>query len=725
MKDATKISDYFKGDKALFIIPIYQRNYAWEEKHCERLFRDLERIHRNHVKSHFFGSIVSTKASETEDDLLIIDGQQRITTISLVVLAAMNAVKNGEIQGLPEEDMDSYRKLYLKASLRKIERKIKLVPIDNDIKAYDALFENNPEDFVPAEKSGVTRNYLLFYNFIKSSKMTFEEIVESIEKLVVIDIRLDSSDNPQLIFESLNSCGKDLDESDKVRNYLLMSLDAETQKLYYKNFWSKIEKFTDMRPSMFIRDYLTMKLKSISSLEDLYFDFKKYMEEFKIDRAFILADMTKFADFYMQVRKGESKLVIDDENLTNKRIKEKKSLDCKLKQIASLDTLVMMPYFMAFWDYAEKENLPYEEKYQVLDVIENYWARRIICNQPANAMQKLFATLHYDILKYLEKEKNAGTASVPLYSEVLKYFLLKKQGVALFPSNSLVEEWFPKRGVYKIPSGYKLFLLERLENGSSKEADYSLIQNMKDGRFSIEHVMPQSLNNQWKKDLGKDWENIHNSYLHTLANLTITGYNTPYGNRPFKEKKNGFKDKKGNEVKGFKDSKFHLSEYLKTCRKWGKNEILARNDILYKEFIKLWPMIKSSYEPLTNEYETVSFDDDDLDMTGRTIIRFSYKGQKLDVDSWKTMLVELCKKIYEENPPSMAYLASKEKKLFAKDKDDRIKIGDNVSIYVPYTTQSKIQSVQYLFKELEIPASSLEFEVEPLNSDEVLEDEQF
>ena len=136
-------------------------------------------------------------------------------------------------------------------------------------------------------------------------------------------------------------------------------------------------------------------------------------------------------------------------------------------------------------------------------------------------------------------------------------------------------------------------------------------------------------------------------------------------------------------------------------------------------------MIKSSYEPLTNEYETVSFDDDDLDMTGRTIIRFSYKGQKLDVDSWKTMLVELCKKIYEENPPSMAYLASKEKKLFAKDKDDRIKIGDNVSIYVPYTTQSKIQSVQYLFKELEIPASSLEFEVEPLNSDEVLEDEQF
>ena len=163
MRDATKISDYFKGDKTLFIIPIYQRNYAWEEKHCERLFRDLERINRDGVRSHFFGSIVSTRASETEDDLLIIDGQQRITTLSLIVLAAMNAVKNGDIEGLSEEDMDSYCKLYLKASLRKVERKTKLVPIDNDIKAYDALFENKMEAFVPAEKSGVTRNYLLFY----------------------------------------------------------------------------------------------------------------------------------------------------------------------------------------------------------------------------------------------------------------------------------------------------------------------------------------------------------------------------------------------------------------------------------------------------------------------------------------------------------------------------------------------------------------------------------
>ena len=197
-----------------------------------------------------------------------------------------------------------------------------------------------------------------------------------------------------------------------------------------------------------------------------------------------------------------------------------------------------------------------------------------------------------------------------------------------------------------------------------------------------------------------------------------------YGNRPLEEKKNGFKDKKGNDIKGFKDSKFHLSDYLKTCNKWTKSEILARNEILYKEFVQLWPMITTSYVPSTNEYEIVSFDDDEIEMTGRTIKSFSYKGQKMDVDSWKAMLVELCKKVYEEKSPSMAYLASKEKVLFTQSKADRAQIADGIFIRISYTTQGKIQNIQYIFKELEIPAALLEFEIEPLNNDEVLEDDE-
>lgn len=220
MKYATKLNEYFSGDKTLFLIPLYQRNYAWQRKHCERLFSDLEKIHKNNIYSHFFGSIVTVKATDVEDDLLIIDGQQRITTISLLILAAINCVKNGTmICELGDEYINDQRNKYLMAKYRKYDRKIKLRPIDNDIKAYDALFAGQPLESEGPIKSGVTENYKLFCTLIKASSLTFENLIEAIEGLTVIDIRLDSNDNPQLIFESLNSCGKDLEEADKVRNF--------------------------------------------------------------------------------------------------------------------------------------------------------------------------------------------------------------------------------------------------------------------------------------------------------------------------------------------------------------------------------------------------------------------------------------------------------------------------------------------------------------------------
>ena len=230
MKGAINISDYFYGAKTLFIIPLYQRRYAWQQKHCVRLFEDLIKIHKEGLLSHFFGSIVATKASEVEDDLLIIDGQQRITTLSLLILAALNAVANGDMQ-TGNEDIEEVKKNYLYAIRRRIDRQIKLRPIEGDMEAYDALFTNNSDDFI--KNTGITSNYELFYQLIQVSDLTFENLIGAIEKLEVIDIRLESKDNPQLIFESLNSCGKDLEEADKVRNYLLMSLSHNINNLLY------------------------------------------------------------------------------------------------------------------------------------------------------------------------------------------------------------------------------------------------------------------------------------------------------------------------------------------------------------------------------------------------------------------------------------------------------------------------------------------------------------
>ena len=333
MRDATKICDYFYGAQTLFIIPLYQRKYAWQQKHCSRLFEDLKKIHSQDIYSHFFGSIVTTRVDEHEDDLLIIDGQQRITTLSLLILAGLNAVANGDMeQG--DEDIEEVRKNYLFAVRRRVERKIKLKPIEGDLEAYDALFDNNPDEFV--KNSGITSNYLLFYQMIKASDLSFTDLIGAIERLTIIDIRLDSKDNPQLIFESLNSCGKDLEEADKVRNYLLMSLSPAEQEEYYHSYWSKIEKMTDGEPTMFIRDYLTIEQGTISNIEDLYFDFKTYDENSHIERRALLEKMLKFAQYYKQITKGET---------GNARI------DRKLKQIAYIGTSVkagILGFFISF-----------------------------------------------------------------------------------------------------------------------------------------------------------------------------------------------------------------------------------------------------------------------------------------------------------------------------------------------------------------------------------------
>lgn len=696
MRDATKINDYFNGSKTLFLIPLYQRKYAWQQKHCVRLFEDLKKIHHDGIHSHFFGSIVSVLADEEWDDLLIIDGQQRITTLSLLILAGLNAVANGDMeQG--EEDIEEVRKNYLYAIRRSADKPIKLKPIEGDLEAYYALFTNNEEDFV--RNSGITSNYQLFYEMIKVSDFTFKDLIEAIERLIIIDIRLGREDNPQLIFESLNSCGKDLEEADKVRNYLLMSLSHSEQEEYYRSYWSKIEKLTDGEPTMFIRDYLTIEKGAISNIEELYFDFKAYDEEEQMERRTLLEKMLKFARFYRQITKGET---------GNPRI------DRKLKQISYIGTTVHLPFFLSFFDYATENGLSEDEKYEVLDVIENYWARRIICNSPANALQKMFAVLHTDIMKIYKRHKEREIELTLPYSEILKFVLLRKQGTASFPTDNEVKNDFPSRQIYKIPSNYRCFLFERMENENSREANDTIVEKMKSGDFTIEHVMPQTLTQQWKEELGEDWENIHATYLHTFANLTLTGYNISYSNHSFKEKKEGYIDRKGNKIDGFDNSAFRLSNYIKHCSKWTLEEILERQQILLTNFLELWPMITTQYTPLEREYELVSFDDDEYELTNRTILGFRYRDIRHSVENWKDMLVQVAKLMYDEKPSTMAYLASKDEWVHETDSKERSKVAERCYIYSSCSTNTKRSGINYLFKEMGIPSSVLELELVPL-----------
>lgn len=700
MRDATKLNEYFSGDKTLFLIPLYQRKYAWKRKHCERLFTDLIKVSTEGRRSHFFGSIVTIKASETEDDLLIIDGQQRITTISLMILAAMKAVKDGimECEQGPEFIEDTKNK-YLRAKYRKVERKIKLRPIDKDRIAYDALFTEEQDIPKGMEDSGIIKNYLLFYDLIKESAISFDDLIEAIEKLIIIDIRLDSGDNPQMIFESLNSCGKDLEEADKVRNYLLMSLSSQEQEDYYYKYWSKIESCTDDEPTMFIRDFLTVKTKVISNITELYFDFKRFDEGYKRPREELLAEMLKYAEFYRQATKSDTKYP---------------SVDQKLRQLSYIGSTVCMPFYIQFLDYAKENNLNEDEIYTVFDTIENYWARRIICGYPANVMSRTFAILHSDILRIMNEHRRRGIELMSKYSELMKFILLKKQGNAIFPSDALVREAFPTRQIYKIPIEYRHFLFERMENENSKERDDLLVQKMRDNKITIEHIMPQTLTTQWKTDLGENWQSIFETYLHTFANLTLTGYNSSYGNHSFTEKKEGYIDHKGNKVDGFKDSKFRLSSYLKMVDCWTVNEMKARQEILLASFLRLWPQITTDYIPLAAETEVVSFNDDELELTNRYIVGFTFKGNHYVSGTWKYMLERLCRAIYAEMPIQMNSLAKNNYWLCEKETKDYSRVADNCYVYSSCSTRTKCNIINHIFEQLEINPSELEFELVPV-----------
>ena len=679
--EAQPLIKYFDGSDKRFIIPLYQRNYDWKEENCEQLFQDLMKLHNSDRKSHFFGSIVSSVQSGTEDRF-IIDGQQRITTVSLLLIAMVNAKKEGLIEATDAKLVEKIFKRYLVDEYQEDERKVKLKPIKKDMQAFDALLYKPKDQYI--KESNVTRNYDFFYDKITRAGLTLDELFETIKKLEVINIRLDEDDDPQLIFESLNSTGLDLSEADKIRNYLLMSLAPVEQDNLYTRFWNPIEEFTKYEPSSFVRDYLTMKQGKIGRIDKIYFIFKEYAEVANIDRATLLEDMYHYAKIYNHV--DTAKVGTD-------------KLNRKLNQLRTLDSTIAYPFFMAFFDYASKVELAETEIYQVLDVIETYWARRIICNLPSNALNKVFATLHRDVLNYVDKSSGYSTNS---YIDVLTYVLLKKGGSSVFPSDDEVKGDFKTRQVYKMPVNSRMFILERMENQDNNER-HDVVKELTEKNITIEHIMPQTLSSKWKATLGDDWERIHEQYLHTMANLTLTGYNSQYSNLTFIEKRN--------MQKGFKDSAFRLNYFVKSCEQWTETELKARQKELQNVFMRLWPMPTTSFEPLRREAESASLDDEDYEFTGKKLQAYMLHGVRYTVNTWKEMLIQVCGHVLIEKRSTIEWLCANEKYGFSTTQGDgRCEFVTGMYVWTDNSTATKINILHGMFEECNISASELVFE---------------
>lgn len=695
---AKPLHEFIEGHKIQFVIPVYQRNYDWLIDNCDQLFSDLVKLSRSNRCSHFFGSIV-TSSADSSYNRLVIDGQQRLTTISLLLLAGIKAVKAGAIEISEESKIDEAYEVFLKAKFCNSERKIKLVPIENDRIAYDKIF--NEEDSFD-EDSKVTRNYRHFYNLLtrKPQALSFDQLLDAIERLQIISIELDSDDDAQLIFESLNSTGLALTEADKIRNYLLMSLTPEEQHMCFKNYWQKIELATKNQPTKFLRDYLTIQqqLQRPVRQSNIYYEWKKYMDGH--ERKEELVKMLDYAHYYQQVTEAK---------LSTAKLSE------KMRHICNIETDVTNVFFIQFLKYASANSLSEDEIFKVIDLVENYLARRIVCNMPGNALTQVFCALHKDVLKSIEEYSSANVELGNSYSDILAYHIMRRDGNYQLPRDMQFVESIKTRDAYHMLKPFQIFLFERLEN--SVHGEYNdVATDMKKKDATIEHIMPQTLNGDWKAMLGDNFEEIQDKYLHTFANLTLTGINSELSNKPFEIKRDG--KKIGNEIyPGYKNSKYRLTKNVTLCDKWTEIELQHRCNEIVATFLRLYPLPQTTFKPLPKPVDEVSLDEETFSPTNRNLKGFRLFGNEYNETTWKGMLLQVVKLVMERYTDIVDTLYDAEGFFWsAKQADTRYctMIAPQKYLWTSMDNRSKLRCLRFLFEKCDIAESELVLLLEPV-----------
>lgn len=611
------------GSKKRFIIPVYQRNYDWKTENCKQLYDDLVKVVKNHRNSHFFGSLVSVyESSGRNTEFLVIDGQQRLTTVSLLLLAMYNLISK-ELVVVEEKTLaNQIYEDFLVDKYQPKETRIKLKPVKNDREAFDKLF-NSEDEYI--RDSNLTTNYNYFYDRIKKQEVTVDELFDAICKLEIINITLSNDDNPQLIFESLNSTGLDLSEGDKIRNFILMGLPANVQNEYYDKYWNKIEICTKYDVSSFIRDYLSIKQQAIPSQKKVYINFKEFVEYTKIETKELLKDMLAYAKRYQVLLNGNS---VD------------KILNACIYRLNRLETTVTRPFFLEVLRLFDENKLNIDDVSDIFITTENYLFRRNICDLPTNALNKIFLMLHREIIRYDGTDND--------YVSKFKYTLLSKKDRARFPNDDEFARDFTERQIYLMNSKNKIYILERIENFGTVE-DKDIYGHCDDGTYSIEHIMPQHLTPLWQKELGENYELIHEEWLHRIANLTLTAYNSKYSNSSFVEKKN--------MQNGFLDSGIRMNTYIAQKDKWTLAELKDRSDYLKNKALQIWSAPITDYLPAEKQMDSVTLGED-ISLSGRQIVRFSFKKAEQPVTSWVDMYERVVKLLHADEKSVLNHLAA-------------------------------------------------------------------
>lgn len=557
-----------------FVVPIYQRIYSWDYSECDQLWRDIVRAGSSEViGAHFTGSIVYVEKDQGNiaqaEPALIIDGQQRTTTVTLL-LAALAA----HLDGLPEaeqEPVDGFaprkiRGLWLTNEYESGDKFFKLILSQADKEALKAVVRNDP---LPTENtSRVITNFQLFASKLKDPATDIKAVCKGISKLVVVDVHLARGvDNPQLVFEAMNSTGKKLSQADLIRNFVLMDLEPNQQTKLYEGYWFPMEQSfrgpNERRFDEFVRHFLTVRTGAIPRLEDIYDAFKDFsfaQAEAGVNQEAVVMDLSRSATHFVAMAMGKE---------TNPK------LATRFIEIEQLKATVAYPFLLRVYQDYDTGKVSDTEFTQILDVVISYLFRRTICRIPTNSLNKTFASL-------------AGQINPVNYVQSVWGRFLTLDTYKRFPDDEEFGRYLREEDLYHLQRAP--YFLVKMENNSHKEP-------ISIGDYTIEHVMPQNekLSQSWQDMIGPDWAEVQGRLLHTLGNLTLTGYNPELSDRPFLEKR----DMAG----GFKDSHLQLNKSLAELETWNEDAIVARGKTLADQAIVLWKRPLLSPEVLA-DYRT-------------------------------------------------------------------------------------------------------------------------
>ncbi len=560
--DAMKLLDFIgKSQEKQFVIPIYQRVYSWEKEQCKQLWDDIVKTGGNdQIEGHFIGSIVFVHDgiyTTNYNELLIIDGQQRLTTITLLFIALRDHL-NDEDEFLEKFSRQKIQNRYLINSDEKGDKKFKLILSEPDRDTLLSLIDENRRK--PSEPSlKIMENFKLFEEWIRKNADKMETIFKGLDKLMVVEISLErGKDNPQLIFESMNSTGKDLTQTDLIRNYILMGLEPEKQKIFYKKYWRAMEedfKQNETLFNQFVRHYLTIKIGKIPNEKRVYEAFKRYQQERGIETEVLFQDLQKYCGYFCRI--------------VFKKEDNNKELNKALSFLVDLEMDVVYPLLLELYsDYIDGV-LSKQDFTPIIYLIESYICRRAVCGLGTNSLNKVFPSF----TKKINKDQ---------YLESIKaHFLSLETTKGKFPKDSEFKNLFITIDFYHFKKNK--YFLERLEKFDTEEP-------VDTQKCTIEHIMPQTLTEEWKRDLGENFKAIHEKYLHTIGNLTLTGYNEKYSNNSFQEKRN--------MEKGFNQSPLRLNQSLKDLEPFGEKKIEKRANDLADWALKIWTYPKLDAETL-------------------------------------------------------------------------------------------------------------------------------